>query len=109
MGYRRMVDDGPWVIDYRLNPKFTKMNEIAFDIIDELYFVMPFNDLVRLLNLPEADLCRHLQDLVVQGYVKCFFPDPDTEILYQEAEFTRRFREYYYLATKDGLVAHNSR
>jgi hypothetical protein len=85
------------------------MNEIAFDIIDELYFVTPFDDLARLLNLPEGELFRHLQDLVVQGYVKCFFPDPDTEVLYQEAEFTRRYREYYYLATKAGLVAHNSR
>jgi hypothetical protein len=85
------------------------MNDIAFDIIDELYFVTPFDDLSRLLNLSEDELCHHLQDLVAQGYVKCFFPDPDTEVLYQEAEFTLRYREYYYLATKAGLVAHNSR
>jgi hypothetical protein len=85
------------------------MTEIEFDIIDELYFVTGFAELSRQLDLPEADLGRHLQDLVVRGYVKCFFPDPDTEILYEEAAFAHGFRQYYYLATKTGLVAHNSR
>jgi hypothetical protein len=41
--------------------------------------------------------------------VKCFFPDPDTEMPYEEAAFARQYRHYYYLATKAGLVAHNSR
>jgi hypothetical protein len=85
------------------------MTGIEFDIIDELYFVTAFSGLARQLDLPEVELCRHLQDLVVRGYVKCFFPDPDTEIPYQEGAFSRSCREYFYLATKAGLVAHNSR
>jgi hypothetical protein len=85
------------------------MDDLAFDIMDELYFVTAFPAVARQINLPEADLGRHLEELVVLGYVKCFYPDPDTEIAYQEAEFARRCREYYYLATKAGLVAHNSR
>jgi hypothetical protein len=85
------------------------MNEIEFDIIDELYFVTAFDDLNRQLDLAEALLGRHLQDLVVQGYVKCFFPDPDTEVAYDEAAFVQDYRKYYYLVTKAGLVAHNAR
>jgi DNA-binding Lrp family transcriptional regulator len=85
------------------------MDDITYDIMDELYFVTAFPEIARQLGLPEADLCRRLQELVVQGYVKCFFPDPDTEIPYQAAAFTHQCREYYYLATKAGLVAHNSR
>jgi DNA-binding Lrp family transcriptional regulator len=85
------------------------MNDIEFDIIDELYFVTAFSELNRELGLPEEELGRHLQDLVVRGYVKCFYPDPDTEVSYQEAAFAGQYRAYYYLATKAGLVAHNSR
>jgi hypothetical protein len=85
------------------------MTDTEFDIIDELYFVTGFAALSRQLDLPEAELGRHLQDLVIRGYVKCFFPDPDTEIPYAEAAFAHQYRDYYYLATKAGLVAHNSR
>lgn len=85
------------------------MTEIEFDIIDELYFVTAFEELSRQLNLPEAELGRYLQALVGQGYVKCFFPDPDTEIAYEAGAFAQNYRRYFYLATKAGLVAHNSR
>lgn len=85
------------------------MTDTEFDIIDELYFVTAFEALRRALELPEEVLGRHLQGLVVQGYVKCFFPDPDTELPYDQEAFAQRFRQYYYLATKAGLVAHNSR
>jgi DNA-binding IclR family transcriptional regulator len=85
------------------------MNEVEYDIIDELYFVTAFAELGRQVGLPEADLGRHLQELVVRGYVKCFFPDPDTEIPYEAAAFAQGYRQYYFLATKAGLVAHNSR
>ena len=85
------------------------MTEIEFDILDELYFVTAFEDLGRQLRLPEAELGGHLQALVAKGYVKCFFPDPDSEIAYEEAAFAQNYRRYFYLATKAGLVAHNSR
>jgi hypothetical protein len=85
------------------------MTDIEFDIIDELYFVTAFADLSGHLGLLDTELARHLQDLVVRGYVKCFYPDPDTEVLFEEATFAREHRQYYFLATKEGLVAHNSR
>jgi hypothetical protein len=85
------------------------MNEIEFDIIDELYFVTAFSELNRVLDMPDPVLGRYLQLLVERGYVKCFFPDADTEIAYEEAAFAQNYRQYYYLATKAGLVAHNSR
>ncbi|MGV3639594.1 MAG: hypothetical protein ACO1NZ_03685 [Adhaeribacter sp.] len=85
------------------------MSDPEFDIIDELYFVTAFEALQRQVNLPEADLARHLQDLVGRDYVKCFFPDPDTEISFEQEAFAQNYRQYYYLATKAGLVAHNLR
>jgi hypothetical protein len=85
------------------------VTETAFDILDELYFVTPFSGLAAQLQLPEEELCKELQELIGKGYVKCFFPDPDTEISPKASGFLADCRKYFYLATKAGLLAHNSR
>ena len=85
------------------------MNDIEYDIIDELYFVTPYQDIAKALKLQEAILSRHLADLLQKGYIKAFYPNPDTEIPYQEENFQTSFRKYFYLATKTGLILHNSR
>lgn len=85
------------------------MTDIQIDILDELYFVTSFAELAANLGLEENALCRELGDLIKQGYVKCFFPDPDSEIDYPEASFADTCQQYFYLATKAGLLAHNSR
>jgi len=85
------------------------MTDIEFDIIDELYFVTSFHQLGNALFLTDEELCHNLQDLVVRGYVKCFYPDPDTEIEYDKTRFGKDCKEYFFLATKAGLMVHNSR
>ncbi|QMU31349.1 hypothetical protein [Adhaeribacter radiodurans] len=85
------------------------MTEIEFEIIDELYFVTSFHQLENALFLADEELCHSLQDLVVRGYVKCYYPDPDTEIEYNKVKFSKDYKQYYFLATKAGLMVHNSR
>ncbi|MDB5262482.1 MAG: hypothetical protein JWQ14_1763 [Adhaeribacter sp.] len=85
------------------------MNDIEYDIIDELYFVTAYPDLAQALNLPEAELHPHLAGLIQQGLVKTFYPDPDTEIAFDEEGFRLNFPSYFFLATKAGLIRHNSR
>lgn len=85
------------------------MTDIEYDIIDELYFVTSFKDLTTTLSLSNDELCYSLQDLVVLGYIKCFYPDPDTEVEYNEATFGKQCQQYYFLATKAGLMVHNTR
>jgi DNA-binding Lrp family transcriptional regulator len=85
------------------------MSEMEYDIIDELYFVTSFRDVAKALNLPADELCSHLAALIRQGYIKAFYPDPDTEITFDENQFRAHCREYFYLATKAGLIQHNSR
>jgi len=85
------------------------MTETEFDIIDELYFVTSFAELATTLFLEENELSRSLQQLLKQGYVKCFFPDADTEVEYEPVTFQEQGTRYYFLATKAGLMAHNSR
>jgi hypothetical protein len=84
------------------------MNDIEFDILDELYFVVSYPDLKSSLSLTDEELCEALQALLVKGYVKILFPDPDTEHAYDAATFGKQCRHYFYLATKAGLIVHNS-
>ncbi|MHA6248143.1 hypothetical protein ACXYMU_09425 [Pontibacter sp. CAU 1760] len=84
------------------------MSENEFDLLDELYFVTSYADLRSTLSLSDEEMCAGLQALIRQGYVKILYPDQDTDHTYDEASFSRQCQEYYYLATKAGLVVHNS-
>ena len=85
------------------------MTEIQFDIVDELYFVTSFEALAETLSLPENALKAELWQLVKQGFVKSFFPDADNEVSFSETEFEEKCSQCLFLATKAGLLAHNSR
>ncbi|WP_187261644.1 hypothetical protein [Pontibacter beigongshangensis] len=84
------------------------MSENEFDLLDELYFVTAYTDLKSTLSLTDEELCAGLKKLIEQGYVKIFYPDPDTEQEFNEKTFSNHCREYFFLATKAGLIVHNS-
>jgi hypothetical protein len=84
------------------------MSDIEFDILDELYFVVSYPDLRGTLSLTDQELCAALQSLIRQGYVRILYPDQDTEHEYNEESFGRHCQDYFFLATKAGLVVHNS-
>jgi hypothetical protein len=85
------------------------VNDIEFDILDELYFVTSFKELKQQLGVPEEQLCQNLKTLAKSGFLKCLFPDPDSEIEFEERLFSENYRNYFFLATKEGLLQHNSR
>ena len=85
------------------------MTEAAFEILDQLYFVASYEEIANSVQVPDNELCGNLKQLLSMGYIHCYFPDRDTEIPYDEAEFGKHCREYFYLATKAGLIYHNSR
>lgn len=84
------------------------MNDNEFDILDELYFVTSYADLRSALALPEEQLQIGLEELVRQGYAKMYYPDPDTEKEYDPVTFGSQCHTYSFLATKSGLLMHNS-
>ena len=85
------------------------MTDTEYDILDELYFVASFTELQGKLGLPTETLRDELENLVRHGFVKCLYPTPDTEIAFEEMAFSRDFAAYFFLATKEGLLHHNSR
>ncbi|MDX5480375.1 MAG: hypothetical protein LPK07_01700 [Hymenobacteraceae bacterium] len=84
------------------------MSDNEFDILDELYFVQSYPDLKCTLSLSDEELCAALQNLIGQGYVRILYPDQDTAHDYDAATFSKNCHNYYYLATKAGLIVHNS-
>ncbi|GJM30275.1 MAG: hypothetical protein DHS20C17_29100 [Cyclobacteriaceae bacterium] len=84
------------------------MTELQYQIMDELYFVISFEDLKEKLSLSDSKLKLVLGSLLALDYVKCFNNVSD-EIPPQHLDFENNYRKYHYLASKEGLFAHNSR
>jgi len=82
------------------------MNDAEFDLMDELYFVQSYSYLKETLDWKQSDLIDTLKMLYEQGYIKCL-DDPDTE-RFGSIDFQNEATELYFLATKKGLMAHNS-
>ena len=85
------------------------MNDAEFDILDELYFVTPFKTLVEKTGRPAAELLPVLGGLLERGLVRYYWPDPDTELAYETTSFGAIARDASYLASKEGLLQHNTR
>ncbi|KAA3437913.1 hypothetical protein [Rufibacter hautae] len=85
------------------------MTDQEFNIIDELYFVTSFEALLQELRMPDPELREALRGLISMNYIKCLFPDQDTEVPFDPEHFAREGHHYFFLATKEGLLTHNSR
>ena len=86
------------------------MTDLEFDIIDELYFVQSFQTVLNELDIDPLLLKDELKALILKGWVKCFESGASDEILFsEELDFDHHYLKYHYLATKEGLLAHNSR
>ena len=84
------------------------MTDIQFDILDELYFVISFDDLEKELELSRSQILNNLGEMIQMNWVKCFKDEMElelNEIKFIESEMIK----YQFLATKKGLFAHNSR
>lgn len=87
-----------------------ELTDLEFEILGAVYFVESFDHILAECNAPEnivADSLRSLLhyrlitamrfDAELNEYVRSFIYDSDA------------MRAYHYLATKEGLLAHNSR
>ena len=84
------------------------MTDLEYDVLDELYFVVPFSQLQDTLELEEGKLRNVLQALLRREWIKCL-SDQTRELSADEADFPTQFKNYYYLATKAGLLAHHGK
>lgn len=82
------------------------MSDEEFDLMDELYFVQPYAYLAETLAWEDELLLATLQSLYSQGFVKCL-DDPDTE-RFGAVDVIKEGKDLHFLATKKGLMAHNT-
>ncbi len=83
------------------------MSDLEFDILDELYFLIHFNDLKDTLGLSDEDMKPILAKMVRKNWLRCY-TEPDVELDATSIDIEINFRKYYYLASKEGLKAHTS-
>jgi hypothetical protein len=84
------------------------MSDQEFDVLDELYFVTHFDQLKQATDLSLADLKATLTGLYRKGWLKVYGSVSD-EMSDQLIDMDADFQRYFYLASKEGLLAHNGR
>jgi len=84
------------------------MTELEFDIIDEMYFLVSFDRLQQEVSLEAGLLADQLASLHTKGWIRILAGEEDATPS-ALANFKEEYRNYNYLASKAGLLAHNSR
>ncbi len=83
------------------------MSDLEYDVLDELYFVLSFEQLAKRTDLEDDELKKVLRKMLAKNWIKCF-KSATEEIPDDDVDFDNNARRYFYLATKSGLMAHNS-
>lgn len=83
------------------------MTDEEFDIIDELYFVTAYADLKAELDISDNSLSENLSEMIKKGWVK-LYSQVDREMDFDLKDFQTNYKSYFYLASKKGLLKHNS-
>jgi len=85
------------------------MTDFEFEILDELYFINSFHELMKCINCSEAQLLITIQDLYQRGLIKLVEPVEGDRIPENLFDISSDPTRYHFLITKEGLLAHNSR
>ena len=82
------------------------MTDEEFELIDQLYFIQSFPDLLASTELKEPALLEQLNNLHKKGWLKTVaLLDGDTPP--NPIRILAEGTTYFYVASKEGLLAHN--
>lgn len=84
-----------------------QMTDEEFEVLDELYFVQSFRQLEKLVDLAPETLVKTLQSLFDKGWIKVMI-GVDEELPENQVNLQSAGTDYFFLASKKGLLAHNS-
>ena len=84
------------------------MTDIEFDIIDELYFVTSYSDLKEATQLSDDILKGNLISLTQKGWIRVY-KEINEESEIDKLDLEKDIKLYFYLASKQGLLKHNSK
>lgn len=87
------------------------MDDLEFEILDSLYFVEPFETIVKEVSEKRVGVIMEcLRKLIKKRWIQVMmFSEEKQE--FQSTPFFDfdRIEEFQFLATKEGLTAHNSK
>ncbi|WP_224996374.1 hypothetical protein [Cesiribacter sp. SM1] len=84
------------------------MSEQEYRVLDELYFLQSYQELRELTEMGADELREVLETLLRKGWIKCMRSREGEEPANLD-EFSGNYQAFLYLATKAGLLAHNTR
>jgi hypothetical protein len=84
------------------------MSDAEFNLLDELYFITTFEELEKNFVFGRENLKDTIRQLMSKSWVKMMDKTSDEEIRDMH-EFEQNYHQYNFLATKEGLLAHNSK
>lgn len=86
------------------------MNELEFQIMDEVYFLCSFQQLLQVFGCNDEKLSDSLVELLKKDFIQqLVFDDDEKDYLKLESPDFSRIKSASYVATKKGLLEHNSR
>ena len=86
-----------------------ELTEIDYDILNSIYFVEPFDKILEEVNYPPNVVGDCLKCLIAKKYVVAMLWDDFKQDYVRSFMYdSDNMHAYSYLATKDGLLAHNS-
>jgi hypothetical protein len=83
------------------------MTDQEYDVLDELYFLTSFQELSKRSQMNTPELKEVLGTLLGKGWLNCFI-EKDVPLQKEEVDLDNFYSQYFYLASKSGLFAHNS-
>jgi len=85
------------------------MTDREYEILDALYFTISFETLQNDLEAKEEEeLIDEIIALHKKDWIKCLEKISEKEVDSEE-EIKKNYKKYNFLASKKGLLAHNSR
>ncbi len=87
-----------------------ELNDIQFEILDALYFVEPLENILSEVDASREVVQDELRTLIDWRYVQAMSFDDDAQDYLPSPHYdTDKMGDYRYLATKQGLMAHQGR
>ena len=86
------------------------MTDLQFAVLDALYFVEPYDRILEEVGEPEHVVGAVLRELIALRWVQPMrFDKASNDFVRSHVFDTDDLRACHYLATKEGLLAHNGR
>lgn len=83
------------------------MSDAEFDVLDQLYFVTRLDQIQEEVEIIQEELIQVLESLHQKGWIK-ILETVDDELSTDKIDLKNQAEQYFFLATKEGLLAHNS-